>query len=216
MSAMVQMEALDFRYLLLEYYKKLKINEHELAVILMIDHLIDQKNALITPDLLSLKMSLPTKEIDQILVKLIDRNFLVFNPSKKIAFTLKPLKEKLFNEFQTQLAKERETSLNEEKAAYLQNIYSVFEKELNRPLSPLEFQFINDWVNAGFTDEVIINALKEALSKGKKTLKSVDKILLQWSARDDLEKNGYTTIDDGWDKNLEETLKIVKAKWLDD
>lgn len=216
MSAMVQMEALDFRYLLLEYYKKLKINEHELAVILMIDHLIDQKNALITPDLLSLKMSLPTKEIDQILVKLIDRNFLVFNPNKKIAFTLKPLKEKLFNEFQTQLAKERETSLNEEKAAYLQNIYSVFEKELNRPLSPLEFQFINDWVNAGFTDEVIINALKEALSKGKKTLKSVDKILLQWSARDDLEKNGYTTIDDGWDKNLEETLKIVKAKWLDD
>ena len=216
MSAMVQMEALDFRYLLLEYYKKLKINEHELAVILMIDHLIDQKNALITPDLLSLKMSLPTKEIDQILVKLIDRNFLVFNPSKKIAFTLKPLKEKLFNEFQTQLAKERETSLNEEKAAYLQNIYSVFEKELNRPLSPLEFQFINDWVNAGFTDEIIINALKEALSKGKKTLKSVDKILLQWSARDDLEKNGYTTIDDGWDKNLEETLKIVKAKWLDD
>ena len=216
MSAMVQMEALDFRYLLLEYYKKLKINEHELAVILMIDHLIDQKNALITPDLLSPPMSLPTKEIDQILVKLIDRNFLVFNPSKKIAFTLKPLKEKLFNEFQTQLAKERETSLNEEKAAYLQNIYSVFEKELNRPLSPLEFQFINDWVNAGFTDEVIINALKEALSKGKKTLKSVDKILLQWSARDDLEKNGYTTIDDGWDKNLEETLKIVKAKWLDD
>ena len=90
MSAMVQMEALDFRYLLLEYYKKLKINEHELAVILMIDHLIDQKNALITPDLLPLKMSLPTKEIDQILVKLIDRNFLVFNPSKKIAFTLKP------------------------------------------------------------------------------------------------------------------------------
>ena len=216
MTPTIQMEALDFRYLLLEYYKKLKINEHELAVILMIDHLIDQKNTLITPDLLSLKMSLDTKEIDKILVKLIDRNFLVFNPSKKVPFTLKPLKEKLFNEFQTQLAKERETMLNEEKTHYLQNIYEVFEKELNRPLSPLEFQMINEWVNAGFTDETIINALKEALSKGKKTLRSVDKILLQWAARDDIEKNGYTTIDDEWDKNMEETLKIVKAKWIDD
>lgn len=210
------MEALDFRYLLLEYYKKLKINEHELAVILMIDHLIGQKNTLITPDLLSLKMSLPTKEIDTILVKLIDRGFLVFNPSKKVPFTLKPLKEKLFDEFQTQLAKERETMLNEEKSHYLQNIYEVFEKELNRPLSPLEFQMINEWVNTGFTDETIINALKEALSKGKKTLRSVDKILVQWAARDDIEKNGYTTIDDEWDKNMEETLKIVKAKWIDD
>ena len=54
------------------------------------------------------------------------------------------------------------------------------------------------------------------MSKGKKTLKSVDKILLQWEARDDLEKNGYTSISPEWDKNLEETLKIVNTKWLDD
>ena len=63
----IQMEALDFRYLLLEYYKKLDINENELSVLLMIDHLRSQKNIFITPDLLSLKMNLTTDQLDEIL-----------------------------------------------------------------------------------------------------------------------------------------------------
>ena len=216
MKSNVQFEALDFKYLLLEYYKKLRISENELAVIFMIDHLLDQKNTLITPDLLSLKMNLKMSEIDSILVKLIEKNFLQYDMGKRVKVSLKPLKEKLYDEFQVSLAKEKENTLNEEKANYLQNIYQVFEKELNRTLSPLEFSLIGEWVDHGYTDETIINALKEAMSKGKKTLKSVDKILLQWEARDDLEKNGYTSISPEWDKNLEETLKIVNTKWLDD
>ncbi len=211
----VQMEALDFRYLLLEYYKKLHINENDLAVILMIDHLLEQKNTLITPDLLSIRMNLKSEEIDKILVSLMDRDFLVYDFSKKIKVSLKPLKNKLYKEFQVELAFEQENTSNAQKAAYLKNIYDVFEKELGRTLSPLEFSLIGEWVEQGYTDETIINALKEALSKGKKTLKSVDKILLQWQARDEIEKNGYTSISDNWDKNMEETLKIIKTKWVD-
>ena len=211
----VQMEALDFRYLLLEYYKKLRLSENDLAVILMIDHLLEQKNTLITPDLLSLRMNLKMNEIDKILVSLINKGFLEYDLTKKVKVSLKPLKKELYKVFQDSLVKEHENSFNEKKAAFLKNIYEVFEKELGRTLSPLEFSLIGEWVDQGFTDETIINALKEAISKGKKTLKSVDKILLQWQARDDLEKNGYTTIDDEWDKNMEETLKIIKTKWVD-
>ena len=57
-------EALDFRFLLLENYKKLKLNEQELATIFMIDHLVSPGNPFVTADLLSLKMSLDIKEID--------------------------------------------------------------------------------------------------------------------------------------------------------
>ncbi len=211
----VQMEALDFRYLLLEYYKKLRLSENDLAVILMIDHLLDQKNTLITPDLLSIRMNLKTNEIDKILVSLINRDFLTYDMSKKVKVSLKPLKKHLYKAFQDDLVKERENTYNETKAAFLKNIYEVFEKELGRTLSPLEFSLIGEWVDQGFSDETIINALKEALSQGKKTLKAVDKILLQWQARDDIEKNGVTSIGEDWDKNLEETLKIIKTKWVD-
>jgi len=214
--SVTQMEALDFRYLLLEYYRKLRLNENELAVILMIDHLLGQKNSLVTPDLLSLKMSLSPKELDTIFVNLIERNFLIFDTGKKIKVSLKPLKKKLYEVFEESLAKEHETKISEEKTKVLQNIYQVFEKELNRPLSPLEFSLIGEWVDHGFSDKKIIEALRVALSKGKKTLRSVDKILLQWQARDDIEKSGSTAIKDDWDKDIEKTMEIIKTKWLDD
>lgn len=212
----VQMEALDFRYLLLEYYRKLRLNENELATILMIDHLLGQKNTLITPDLLSMKMSLSAKELDKIFVSLIERGFLDFTTGKKIKISLKPLQKKLYEVFQISLAKEQETQTSAEKSAYLKNIYEVFEKELKRTLSPLEFSLIGEWVDQGYSDETIINALKEALSKGKKSLRSVDKILLQWQARDDIEATGITAVSKDWNKDIERTMEIAKAKWIDD
>lgn len=212
----IQMEALDFRYLLLEYYRKLHLNENELAVILMIDHLLGQKNTLITPDLLSLKMSLSAKELDKIFVDLIEKGYLIFDTGKNIKVSLKPLKKKLYETFERSLAKEHETKISEEKSRILQNIYQVFEKELSRPLSPLEFSLIGEWVDHGFSDETIIEALRTALSKGKKTLKSVDKILLQWQARDDIEKTGATAIKEDWSQDIEKTMEIIKTKWIDD
>lgn len=212
----VQMEALDFRYLLLEYYKKLKINENELAVILMIDHLLGQKNTLITPDLLSLKMNLSQKELDKILVSLIDRNLIVYDIGKKIKISLKPLHKKLYDTFQVALAKEQEISSDEAKSASLKNIYEVFEKQLKRPLTPLEFSLIGEWVNDGFDDETIIKALNDCLAKGKKTLKSVDRLLVQWKIRDDMEKEGISNVKEAWDDDIQKTLEIAKAKWIDD
>ena len=214
--SVTQMEALDFRYLLLEYYRKLKLNENELAVVLMIDHLLGQKNTFITPDLLSLKMSLSSKELDKIFVSLIERDYLVFDTGKNIKVSLKPLKKKLYEVFEESMAKEHETKISEEKSKVLQNIYQVFEKELSRPLSPLEFSLIGEWVDHGYSDERIIEALRTSLAKGRKSLKSVDKILLQWQARDDIEKSGNTAIKDDWDKDIEKTMEIIKTKWLDD
>ena len=211
-----QMEALDFRYLLLEYYRKLHLNENELAVILMIDHLLGQKNTLVTPDLLSLKMSLSAKELDKIFVTLIEKGYLIFDTGKNIKVSLKPLKKKLYEYFERTLAKEHENKISEEKSRVLQNIYQVFEKELSRPLSPLEFSLIGEWVDHGFSDDTIIEALRTALSKGKKTLKSVDKILLQWQARDDIEKAGRTAIKKDWEQDIEKTMEIIKTKWIDD
>ena len=97
----------------------------------------------------------------------------------------------------------------------LTNIYGQFEKLLGRPLIQAEFAKIREWVSYGYSDETIINALKEALSKGKRSLRSVDKILLSWANRDDLEKDGVSTKMEQWDKSLEETIRIAKTPWID-
>ena len=210
-------EAIDFRFLLLENYKKLKISESQLVIILMIDHLLSQGNPFITADLLSLKMSLDIKEIDKLIADLLTRGFMEYTTvNGKTVTTLNPLKEKLYREFQISVSKENESKANEVVSTQLNNIFENFEKELGRSLSPIEVSTIREWVSMGYTDETIIDALKEAINQGKKSLKSVDKILLTWAKREDLEKEGKTSIDEDWTKNLEETIRIAKTPWLDE
>ena len=92
----------------------------------------------------------------------------------------------------------------------------MFEKQLNRTLSPLEFSMIGEWVNDGFDDETIIRALNEALAKGKKTIRSVDRILVQYKAKEDMEKTGMSNVKEVWDDDMESLLEVAKAKWIDD
>ena len=209
-------EAIDFRYLLIENYRKLKLNENEVATIFVIDHLISQGNPFITADLLSLKMTLDVKEIDKILAKLITKGMFEYKTvGKNTVATLEPLKQKLYREFQLFLSKEEEEKSSKRIKEELENVYTNFEKLLGRTLSPVEVAKIHEWISYGYSDKTIIDALKEALSKGKKTLRSVDKILLSWSQRDDLQSEGHTPLSEEWDKNLEETIRIAKIPWID-
>ena len=208
-------EAIDFRFLLLENYKKLKISENELAVIFMIDHLVTQGNPFITADLLSLKMSLDVKEIDALIADLLTRGFMEYaSLNGRTVTSLSPLKEKLFSNFALSVSKEAENKKAKEEM--LSNIYQSFEAELGRTLQPMEISTIREWVDLGYSDEIIINALKEALSQGKRSIKSVDKVLLSWAKREELEVEGKTTIKNNWNEDLEETIRIAKTPWLDD
>ncbi len=209
-------EAIDFRFLLLESYKKLKIREDELAVIFMIDHLIGQGNPFVTADLLSLKMTLDIKDIDKILSALLTRGFIEYiTQGKKTVTTLDPLKQKLYREFQMTSSFEEESMKSKKVSDMINNVYGTFEELLNRPLSQVEFSRIREWISYGYSDEMIINALKETLAKGKRSLRSVDKTLLAWAEREDKETEGHTTLSENWDKNLEETIRIAKTPWLD-
>lgn len=208
-------EAIDFRYLLLENYKKLKISEEELATIFVIDHLIGQGNPFVTVDLLSLKMTLEVKKIDECVANLITKGLFEYKTvGKKTIATLEPLKKKLYREFQIYLSKEEEEKTSKRISEQLDNVYQNFEELLGRTLSPVEIAKIHEWISYGYSDKTIIDALKEALSKNKKSLRSVDKILLSWSQRDDLMSEGYTPLNSQWDKNLEETIRIAKTPWI--
>lgn len=209
-------EAIDFQKVLLDSYKKMKISEVELATIFVIFHLIEQGNPFVTADLLSLKMTMDVKEIDKVLANLLTRGFIEYKTQGlKTITTLDPLKQKLFREFQISLTKEEERENSKKVTEELENIFGQFQNLLGRSLSPVEISKIREWVSYGYSDEMIINALKEALNKGKKSLRSVDKILLAWSQREDLETEGHTTLSEEWNRNLEETIRIAKTPWLD-
>ena len=208
---------IDMEYVLLENYKKLGITETELAVIFMIQHLLKQGNTLITQELLALKMTLSIQDIDQVLSHLLSKRLIEFeSDNREMKTTLKPLELRLYREFEVALLKRREESLEKGFDTQVQNIYGVFEKEFGRTLSPAEFQKIREWISLGYEEDVIIDALHEALDANKKSIRSIDKILLKKTARKDIQKEGYSAISEGWNKDIEKTIQIASEKWVND
>lgn len=208
--------ALDFKFLLIDNYKKYKINENTLATILVMDQLISQGNPFITAELLSLKMSLDVADIDIILSKLIINGYLEYKVSGgKTVCSLAPLKEKLFKDFESSVSKEDATENNQEVSANVKAATKDIEKLFKRNLLPLEINKVKEWIMTGYRVETIVDACKEAVSKNTKTISAMDKVLATWQSRNDIETDGITTLSRNWNKSLEETIKIAKIPWLD-
>ncbi|RXZ80251.1 DnaD domain protein [Paenibacillaceae bacterium] len=75
--------------------------------------------------------------------------------------------------------------------AAVPDLFSLFEQEFGRPLSPMEFESIGAWIDQdGYADELIRFALKEAVFAGKLHFRYIDRILLEWS------RNRITNIDE--------------------
>ncbi|GLX68931.1 DnaD domain protein [Paenibacillus glycanilyticus] len=71
------------------------------------------------------------------------------------------------------------------------NIFSVFEQEFGRLLSPMECETITGWLDEDrYADELIRFALKEAVFAGKLSLRYIDRILIEWS------RNRVTNVDE--------------------
>ena len=70
------------------------------------------------------------------------------------------------------------------------NIFELFESEFGRTLSPMEYEFINAWINSGMNEDLIKEALKEATYNGVNNLRYIDKIIYEWT------KKGYKTVED--------------------
>ena len=80
-----------------------------------------------------------------------------------------------------------------EKEDAKEDIYSVFEKEFGRTLSSMDCEIINAWIENGFSEELILSALKEAVYNGATSLRYIDKVLYEWNrkgikAPDDVKK----------------------------
>ena len=74
--------------------------------------------------------------------------------------------------------------LNEEENKKQDNdLFSTFEKEFGRSLSPMEYEIINSWLESKIDKELILSALKEAVFNGVNNLRYIDKILFEWNKK---------------------------------
>ncbi len=211
------MEGIDFRYLLLDFYKKLGLSENEAMVILMVDQLLRQGNDFISQSDLSFKMNLSEKELDGLMAGLMQKDMLAIDSrGGRLKTSLSPIKEKLYGLFQQAIAEKRATPVAARKAEAIGKVRDYFEKRLNRTLSPLEADTIAAWLDDGYSDEDIKGALESAIAAGRKTFKAIDGQLRMSRKRDDIEKEGYTGVNSRWNKDIEHTIEIARTKWVED
>jgi DnaD/phage-associated family protein len=63
------------------------------------------------------------------------------------------------------------------------NIYTIIESNFGRPLAPFEYETITDWVDKSkYSEELILLAVKEAVTKNTRSIKYIDRILYSWFA----------------------------------
>ena len=84
--------------------------------------------------------------------------------------------DNFYNEIKTEY-KTKEEEIKKE------DIYTIFEKEFGRTLSSMDYEIINAWVDNGFSEELVIAALKEAVYNGVPNLRYIDKVLYEWNRK---------------------------------
>ncbi len=154
-------------------------------------------------------LSLDEKSILSAFNKLLNLNLIKMETSKDNAnrhceiISLVPMYKSLV---------EQKNALEQEEVK--QNIFEVLEKELNRSISPIEYEIINAWLEKGTSEEMILGAVKEAVYNGVSSLRYIEKIIYEWN------KKGYKNMNDV-KKGLEnrtnkKNKELFDYNWLDE
>ena len=106
------------------------------------------------------------------------------------------------------LDKELPSSTNNE------DLFTIFEKEFGRTISPTEYEKINSWLNEDIDKTLIVEALKEAVYNSTTSLRYIETILYSWK------KKGIKTKEDvnkeriRYKKSKNEVIEVPDFDWV--
>ena len=194
--------------ILLSNYKNLGISDEELIIIMVIMNYGDK--VVYDPEMFAKDINGDKRKIMMLIDSLCDKSVLslVIEKNNKKTYeyiSLDLLYEKLSNTF---LDKKEDMEIDN-------SIFTVFENELGKLLSPMEIEKIKEWITSGNTNEMITLALKEAVLNGVSNLNYIDSILNNWK------KKGYKNKEDVLkDKEnyriKKEKVQVFETDWLNE
>jgi len=161
---------------LLKNYKKISITEEELLVLIC---LINKgEKSVYNPNIFTEELDMDKYKAMQVLNDLAEKNILEIKlennkHGKKEEYIYTDL---LYKKIYSILLDDNIT----EEINTSKDIYLKFETELGRTISPAEVELINEWMHDGITEEIIEEALKEAVYNNVRNLKYIDRIIYNW------------------------------------
>ena len=188
----------------IKYYKKFDLENNEL---LMLIYLLNCNEKLILDNKkISKDLYLEENEVLNIISSLIEKNYISIEMSKNNGIIEEYISLDLFYE------KINSYLIENDKKDNSSDIYSKFEKEFGRTLSPVEYETISKWIESNISLELIEAALKEAILSGVNSIRYIDKILFEWN------KKGYKTSADIINKSKKDEYieEIYDYDWLNE
>lgn len=198
--------------LLLLKYKDLKLTDRELILLI---YLLDIQDTSFNPKQIGIDLHLTLEEVMEEITTLTSLG-LVKLEVKKVGNVRDEFVnlDGLYQKFVYIIVN---GTAEKQKKEVSTDIFTTFEHEFGRTLSPMEYEIINAWLDGDYTEELVLLALKEAIYNGTTNLRYIDRILHNWY------KKGIRTVEDvEKDKKNFQTKKVKSLEifdnydWLND
>ncbi len=192
-------------------YKKLNVTEEELIILIYIINLGDK--IIYNPEIFVENLSFDKYKVMDILTNLSSKKLINIkveknNEGKSEEYIYTDiLYNKLFNIIIDETKEETIESTD---------MFSLFEKELGRTLSPMEYEIIKEWLTNNYTEELIKEALKEAIYNNVRNLKYIDRILYTWKNKGIKTKEDVIKDKKKYRKTNNDTKDLFDYNWLEE
>ena len=163
---------------LLKNYKELKIELDEFVFLMYLYNLGDK--FLFDPNKFSNDLGIDIKDVMNYTSVLTDKKLIRVEVLKNEKDVMEDVV--ILDDFFQKLALLTIDNVNSEDNSD-SNIYGLIEKEFGRTLSSIEYEIIKAWLNDNISEELIKEALKEAIFNGVSNLRYIDKILYEWNKK---------------------------------
>lgn len=193
---------------LLSNYKKLNISDLELIVLI---YLINCDILTYNPKQISQDLDMKLNDVLELINNIVEKGIISIDIVKINNISSEVLNLNLLYERLAFLI--MDTNPQEEKNS---NLFEMFENELGRGLTPMEFEIINGWLDIQYSEEIITCALKEATYNGISNFRYIDRILYEWhkkgvKTKEDVEKNKKE-----FKKSKSSNVELFDYDWLND
>lgn len=197
---------------LFNYYLRLGITAEELIILIFV---IDKGDKVIyNPEDIALSLGIDKYKVMELLNNL--------NEKKIISITIEKnsdgkseeyiLLDLMYKKIMNILLDKKENNTSLENT----DIFSIFENEFGRTISPVECEIIKGWIDDNFSHELIMEALKEAIYNGVTSLRYIEKILYDWRKKGYKNKKDIMEAKNKYRESKKEVKDVFYYDWLND
>lgn len=188
---------IDLKGLAILKYKALGLNENEILILLLIMTLQSAGQRAINYEVILSYMHLEANVIDSVLVGLVNKKMISLIGT---SISLEAFYKRLV--FDAPVEKE-------EKMDGI-NLVEAFENEFAKALTPMELETLKSWKQSGYSDRLILDALKEAALSNVHSFRYIEKILINWS-QNGVRRSGAEPIEASGNEE-----ELVEYRWWEE